>query len=219
MSNDEDIFIEVFQDLTLTSCDGKHAVLRGALYRNATPPWRHAEERELALHNSTREYPAFQRSPSDDIAASGLTLCERANGYQVMNIVPLEEQDLGISGYNDVLNDFIRHIVNPAAQELELDVTLTPRKQSITDWVSNEVASALHTFSACANKSTGAEHPADRERWFNFIFAAYDTNSNLDAGFLDRWLVEAEKWPPDIATDLVDSYQYSMDLLKSRAVA
>jgi len=219
MSNDENIFIEVFQDLILTSCDARHAVLREALYRNATSPWRHAEESELALHKSTREYLAFQRSPSDNIAASSLTLRERTDGYEVMNIVPLEEQDLGISGYNDVLNDFIERIVNPAAQELKLGIALTLRKQSITDWVSSEAASALHTFSACANKSTGADHPMDRERWFKFISAAYDTNSRFSTYLLGRWLVEAEKWPPETAADLVDSYQYSMDLLESRAVA
>lgn len=217
MRDDESLFIEVFQDLILTSYDGQRAALRGALHRNATPPWRHAEERERAFHKAPHEYLAFQRFPSDDIAASGLTLCERADGYEVVNIVPLEDHELGIPGYNNVLNDFIERVVNPASRELKFDITLTPRKQSITDWISDEAASALHRFSACANKSTGAGHPADRKRWFDFLFAAYATNSKLDTDLLGRWLVEAEEWPPDIAIDLVDRYQYSMDLLESRA--
>lgn len=217
MRGNEAVCIEVFQDLTLTSSAGQRSALCEALSRNAMPPWRHAEEREREFSKTSREYLAFQRASADNLAASGLTLCEQADGYEVVNIVPLEDGELGISGYNDVLNDFIKRVVNPAAQELRFDVTLTPRKQSITDWTSDEVASALHTFSVCANKSTGTGHPADRKRWFAFLFAAYATNTKLDTEFLSRWLVEAEEWPPDIAHDLVDRYQYSMDLLRSRA--
>ena len=217
MYGDEVALIEVFQDLTLTSCDGERSALREALHRNATPPWRRAKERERKFPKTPREFLAFQRVPTDNLAASGLTLCERADGYEVVNIVPLEGDELGISGYNDVLNDFIECVVNPASQELKFDVTLTPRKQSITDWISDEAASALHTFSVCANKSTGAGHPSDRKRWFDFLFAAYATNTKLDTELLGRWLVEAEEWPPDVAQDLADRYQYSMELLKSQA--
>lgn len=203
--------------MTLTLCDGQRSALREALHRNATPPWRHAEEREREFPKTSHEFLAFQRSPADDLAESGLTLCERADGYEVVNIVPLDDGELGVSGYNDVLNDFIDRVINPASQDLKFDIALTPRKQSITDWTSDEVASALHTFSVCANKSTGAGHPADRKRWFEFLFASYAANTKLDTDLLGRWLVEAEEWPPEIAHDLVDRYQYSMDLLKSRA--
>lgn len=217
MSGDEAVSIEVFQDLTLTSRDGRRTALRDALHRNASPPWRHAEEREREFPDTSREFLVFQRASGDALAASGLTLCGRPDGYEVVNIVPLEADELGVSGYNDVLNDFMERVVNPASRELGFDVSLTPRKQSIVDWTSDEVASALHTFSVCANKSTGAGHPADRKRWFEFLFASYAANTRLDTELLGRWLVEAEEWPPEIAHDLVDSYQYSMDLLKSRA--
>ena len=76
----------------------------------------------------------------------------------------LEDRELGVSGYDDVLNDFIQRVVNPASRELDFVVIVTSRKQSTTDWTSDEVASALHTFSVCANKSTDAGHPADRKR-------------------------------------------------------
>ena len=219
MSGDEAVSIEVFQDLTLTSRDGQRSALRDALHRSAAPPWRHAEERERELPDTAREFLTFQRASGDDLAASGLTLRGRPDGFEVMNIVPLEDGELGVSGYNDVLNDFMERVVGPASRELIFDVSVTPRKQSITDWTSDEVASALHTFSVCANKSTGAGHPTDRKRWFEFLFASHAANTRLDTELLGRWLVEAEEWPPEIAHDLVDSYQYSMDLLKSRASA
>ena len=219
MCGDEVFSIEVFQDLTLTSPDGQRPALRDALHRNATLPWRHAEERERQFPNTSPEFLVFQRAPGDNLAASGLTLCGREDGYEVVNIVPLEADELGVSGYNDILNDFIERVVGPASQELEFQLGVTPRKQTITDWTSDEVASALHMFSVCANKSTGAGHPADRKRWFEFLRAAHAANTKLDAELLGRWLVEAEDWPPEIAYDLVDRYQYSMDLLKSCAAA
>lgn len=37
MSGDEAVSIKVFQDLTLTSCDGQRSALRDALHRNAAP--------------------------------------------------------------------------------------------------------------------------------------------------------------------------------------
>ncbi len=219
MSGDETVSIEVFQDLTLTSCEEQRSALRDVLHRNAAPPWCHAEEREHQFRGTTREFLAFQRASADNLAASGLTLRERPDGYEVVNIVPLEDGELGVSGYNDVLNDFMERVVGPATRELSFDVSVTPRKQSITDWTSDDVASALHRFSVLANKSTGAGHPADRKRWFEFLFASHAANTRLDTELLGRWLVEAEDWPPEIAHDLVDRYQYSMDLLKSRAAA
>ena len=219
MCGHEAVSIEVFQDLTLTSRDGQRLALRDALRRSAAAPWRHAEEREREFPDTSYEFLAFQRAPGDSLAASGLTLCGRADGYEVVNIVPLEAGELGVSGYNDILNDFIERVVGPASRELDFEVGVTPRKQSIVDWTSDEVASALHTFSVCANKSTGAGHPADRKRWFEFLFAAHAANTRLDTELLGRWLVEAEAWPPEVAHDLVDRYQYSMDLLKSRAAA
>ncbi|MDE0520756.1 MAG: hypothetical protein OXH79_02240 [Boseongicola sp.] len=219
MSDDKPLSIEVFQDLTVTSRHGQRSAVREALRRSAGPPWNHAKARERELSEESHEYLAFQRAAADGLAASGLTLCGRRAGYKVVNIVPLEDSDLGISGYNDVLDDFVERVVNPAAQELTLDVSLTSRRQSISDWTSEEAAFALHRFSVCANKSTGAGHPADRKRWFDFLFAAHAANGRLDTELLRRWLVEAENWPWEIANDLAGSYEYSMDLLNSRAAA
>ena len=212
--------VEVFQDLFLVCAEKRRAELREALWSGASSPWRHAGERELARASSVAHtFLAFGRRSGDGIAASGLTLRERPDGYTVANIVPLENGDLSVPRYNDVLNDFLDRVVNPALTDSDVEVKVTPRRQTITDWISSSAASALHTFSACANKSTGTTHPADQERWFRFLFAAYDTDSRLDTGLLGRWLVEVEDWPPEVAEHLTDEYRYSMDLLRSRAAS
>ena len=214
--------IEVMQDLHLHCIHDQHSLIRGALHRHTAPPWRHAEEKERELVDTLSEMPEylmFEHSAEQDLAAAAVALCKVPSGYEVVNIIPLEAHELGITAYNDILNDFIDRIVAPASREHQFDFTFTPRMQSITDWISNNSAAALHRFSVCANKATGTGHPADRSRWFQFILTAYHDEEELDTERLGRWLVEVEKWPPEIAHQLVDEYQYSIDLLQFRAAA
>ena len=104
----------------------------------------------------------------------------------------------------------------PASKEFQFDFRYTERQQTLTDWISEDAATALHTFSLAANKSTGAGHPSDRQRWFEFLSAVHENHTKLDTDLLGRWLVEVEDWPPEMAHDLVDKYQYSMDFLRFR---
>ena len=79
--------------------------------------------------------------------------------------------------------------------------------------VSPAVAEALRRFSVLANKSTGASHPLDRDRWFDFILLAHRENAQLDASVLARWLSESEGWFEDCARDLAGEYERSRSLL------
>lgn len=222
MNKEEFSSIEVMQDLHLHCANDQHSSLRDALHRHTAPPWRHAEEKERELANTLSdmpEYLMFERSAEQELAAAAVALCKAPNGYDVVNIIPLEAHELGVTSYNDILNDFIDRIVAPASREFQFDFTPTPRMQSITDWISDNSATALHRFSVSANKATGTGHPADRKRWFQFILTAYQGEEELDTERLGRWLVEVEKWPPEVAHQLVDEYQYSIDLLQFRAAA
>jgi hypothetical protein len=53
----------------------------------------------------------------------------------------------------------------------------------------------------------------DRERWFDFLIALHRSGENPDVGLLERWLVEDEQWPDDIASELVSEYELARDLL------
>ena len=156
---------------------------------------------------------AFERESEDGLAASRLVLWEEAGGYKVTNIVPLDYGELGVTGYNDVLNDFIDLIVRPASKSSGFCMRITAREQSIQDWTSKEAADALHRFSGGANRSTGSGHPSDRKRWFEFLMSASKATNQLDPELLERWLVDVEEWPPDVASKLVIQYEFGLDLL------
>ena len=205
--------IEVFQDLFLKCPDRRRDELRQALIAQATSPWCLAEETEERLPEGCM---AFERNSGGDITASILTLWPELSGYKVSNILPLATVQLRISEYNDVLNDFRVQIVEPVvSNDPEFFVEVTKRKRSITDWISQEAADALHIFSVGANKSTGSSHPSDQERWFQFLIATYKTKSELDAGSLLEWLTEVEEWPSDVAEDLVGQYEFGIGLLNT----
>lgn len=208
--------IEVFQDLFLVFPDERRKEICDALRQQAKAPWRYAEEKARLLDENTGEYEkwmAFEREPGDDIAASGLALLAKPDGYEVANIVPLELDELGVSGYNNVLNDFVDRIAQPASEDCQFNVKITERRQFITDWISQEAADALHRFSVSANKSTGSSHPLDRKRWFQFIMTVHRDQRELDTDLLIRWLVEVEDWNTERAHKLAIEYEFGLALL------
>ena len=207
--------IEVFQDLFLTCSDERRSRFREALLQYARAPWRHAEEREKELSHDGHDVMAFEREAGSGIVSSSvvLWLFEKGDEYKVTNIVPLDVNSLGVTGYNDALNDFKDRIAEPASKDSGFRVRITPREQSVRDWTSKEAADALQFFSEAANKSTGSAHPSDRKRWFQFLMSAYKANKKPNPELLERWLVEVEEWPPDTASELVTEYEFGVDLL------
>ena len=205
--------IEVFQDLFLRCPYRRRDELRRALIAQAKSPWRLAEDTEERLPEGCM---AFEHMAGDGIAASILTLWPESDGYKVSNILPLATMQLSTSEYNDVLNDFRVQLVEPVvSNDPEFCVEVTKRKRPITDWISQEAADALHSFSMRANKSTGSSHPSDQDQWFRFLIAAYKANGELDAESLLAWLTEVEEWPSDVAEDLVGEYEFGIGLLNT----
>lgn len=207
---DKTTSIEIFQDLLLKFPEERRCEIRQALRQNVKAPWRHAEERERDI---TDDIMAFERESDDYFPKSGLSLWSDSEGYEVTNIVPLEIDHLSISSYNDILGDFIDRVIQPVSKTSGFRIEVSARRQSITDWTSQEAADALHRFSLVANKSTGSSHPSDQKRWFSFLFSAHKARGKLDSTLLKRWLIEAEEWPPDSATGLIYEYEFGMDLL------
>lgn len=202
--------IEVFQDLSLNFREEYRMEIRQILRSCAKTPWHHAEKIEKEI---TEDTMVFERESGDDLPNPDLTLWAEPYGYKVVNIVSLEIDNMGMSVYNDVLNDFLNRIVKPASKNADFRIKIKPRMQSITDWTSQKSADALHRFSVLANKSTGSSHSSDQKRWFQFLLSARRTRRRLSPHLLRRWLVEVEGWQSEVAESLVMEYEYGMDLL------
>ena len=203
--------IEVFQYLLLKFPEERRDEVRQALRQHVKAPWRHAEERERNIPEDTM---AFERESDDYLPRSGLSLWTDSEGYEVVNIVPLEIDHLSISSYNDILGDFMRRVLQPASKTSGFRIEASARRESITDWTSQEAADDLHRFCVLANKSTGSGHPSDQKLWFSFLFSVHKVRGKLNPTLLKRWLIEAEEWPPESAARLIDEYEFGMDLLE-----
>ncbi|SDR31292.1 hypothetical protein SAMN05519103_01927 [Rhizobiales bacterium GAS113] len=204
--------LEVFQDLMIRGPSERRTELRQALLDHVVAPWLMSEERPKPA-GIEGEFLRFQRQVGDGLPEAALVLWSQPEGYKVSNIVPTEFSQLTYAQYNAVLQDFVQRIAEPAAREVDFEVKTTPSHQSIEDWLSPAAAKALRTFSVCANKSSGSTHPADRERWFQFLIQAHKSAGQLSTSNLDRWLIEVEGWSEDIAHRLVIQYEFGLDLL------
>ena len=195
----------------------KRVNLREALIEAATKPWSVDLESsaEVVCNAVTSEdVVLFRTEASKAYPAAGLTLWEKDDGYYVPNIVPLKPGELTYAQYNAVLEDFIKCIARPTAEKLGFEITATKAEQTLDDWISKDEAQKLRRFSHAANKSTGANHPSDERRWFDFIVAVHRSGDRLYAEQLARWLCEADGWSEDTAHKLAGDYEKSLALLK-----
>lgn len=209
--------IPVFQELSLLRGSCALDVLRESLIASASPPWRHAHDREesaLGIGAQADEFLAFERLADEQLPAVGVIFWREDAGYRITNIVPLEAHQLNHHQYNAALQDFMGRIVVPTANALGLNVKTTAGTQSPEDWMSADSAGRLKRFSRNANKSTGSSHPMDRERWYDFIIGLHSERRELDTEKLARWLEGVEHWSDDAAIDLVIEYEFGRDLLK-----
>lgn len=207
--------LDIFQDLYLRGPASAVAALRQALKDRATPPWRYATEKEEQLRELGEEGDAlaFERAVTPGFEAAGLVLIADDDGLKVANIVPRELSELTHRAYNAILADFASEVARPAAMDAGYSVVMSNSTLQLENMVSPAVAEALRRFSVLANKSTGASHPLDRDRWFDFILLAHRENAQLDASVLARWLSESEGWFEDCARDLAGEYERSRSLL------
>ena len=121
---------------------------------------------------------------------------EETNELHVNNIVPLEKQELNIDEYNNVLREFYKDVVLPyKATHCDIDISQVTDDifdpQSI---ISEEALKKLKLFCNAANKSTGASHPYDQERWYDFICQTVDDDKIFDFTTLSLFLQDEDYW-------------------------
>lgn len=207
--------IEVFQDLHLRGSASALGVLHDALKAHAVAPWRYAAEKVDRLREMGEEKDAlaFERAQTPGFEAAGLVLLPAGDGLEVVNIVPLNVSELSYAAYNAILQDFAASVAVPAAQVAGFRVDLSSATLQLEDKLPPNVLEALRRFSVAANRSTGATHPRDQDRWFDFIIQAHRSGAQLDASTLARWLSESDGWPEDGARELAGEYERARELL------
>lgn len=208
--------LEVFQDMAIHGPIAKRPELREALIAAAIAPWRVDLERSAEVVRNavtSEDVILFRRDAGQNHPAVGLTLWGNGDGYYVPNIVPLEMSSLTFAQYNAVLADFIARIAAPVTAKFGFTISTTEPRQTLDDWLSPDAALKLKRFSGAANKSTGASHPSDQRRWFDFLVAVHRSGGKPGADRLARWLHEVDGWDEDSAHKLAGDFETAMALL------
>jgi hypothetical protein len=209
--------MEVFRDLFVNADEGQMASLVEAIERSLPPGWvRDREAAERIRSSSFAAWPpyCFTCGAEGSPDSATLILTEKEPGvFYVSNILPVSRDRLSYAEYNTVLEQFFRGALEPSAERSGLTVVLTEAQVDLEHWMSPAAAGKLPAFSASANKGTGSAHPQDRERWNDFVLSAHRDGSRMDAATLQRWLVEAEGWSPEVAEQLALEYEYGRELL------
>lgn len=196
--------------------------LAPVLERHLRPPWARATEIEESWQEreSMRDQPAvFRREAGDGLPGAHLYLFAREDGsLYVSNVVPTESGQLSEVDYNGLLEDFHDVAVVPAADELGIRPELDLAEYDLAERAGAEVRDALARFSRAANKSTGASHPMDAERFDDFVIetASLDPYRRPAVDAIAEWLV-ADGWSDDIAWDLALQYERGLRLLDRKS--
>lgn len=208
--------VEVFRDLYLRGSIARRTDLRQALIEAAKYPWLYDAERSetIARNTSDADVLALVRKQSNGLPSAVLTLWSRADGYYVPNVVPTDIAELSVTQYNDILTDFITCIVSPVASAHNYTIETTEARQNVENWTSPDAARMLRIFSGAANKSTGASHPMDQRRWFDFIIAVHQSGQTISTDRLIRWLHEVDGWDEKSAHSLASDYEKALNLLQ-----
>jgi hypothetical protein len=146
-------------------------------------------------------------------AATVFLLNQGPDTLYVANIVPHEKHELSYEEYNGILEDFFQRLAEPAAARNGVRAEMTEPQADLDRWLPPEAAKKLRVFCTSANKHTGSSHPMDRDRWYDFIVAAHEADTEFSASTLARWLVEAGGWDDELAEKLAIEYEFARGLL------
>ena len=209
--------MKVFRDLQLAGSEIALKATVEAIEDSLVDGWRRSLESEARIRSTAIGDGAaycFACDPNGTRAGARLFLAGGDDGsLSVTNIVPMGVGSLSIDQYNAILREFHDRFAAPAAARSGAVATMTPDEEGIEAWLGAESTGKLRAFSSSANRSTGSDHPFDRRRWFEFLRAAHEEGSPLDASTLSRWLVESEHWGERAAGELAIEYEFGRGLL------
>ncbi|NDV28157.1 hypothetical protein [Desulfovibrio sp. JC010] len=178
--------------------------------------WVREKEKEKEFKKDLNEHAYFFSNDNELPNKAAVIVFARKdeNIIYASNVVPKKIGKLSTNEYNNILSDFYKENIQGLCEQKAIKTKLTSDTQSMDNWISPASYDKILKFSRAANKSTGSSHPLDQKRWFAFIISIVRNNENLSTDRLERWLIEEEDWPNDIASNLAIEYETGIDLLK-----
>lgn len=185
--------------------------------------------------NYVTEYLTFTYTGTEEEHAMVCICDSKHNGeqcYRIVNIVPLNTNELSMKQYNHLVNIFYNEIV-ANYKSIHNDIIIEGPTSDVfnpCDVISEKALKKLKAFCNMANKSTGSSHPCDQERWFEFICQTIDDDRIFDYDTLANFLQDETywgskkdagiavmgqfAWSPEKAYELASEYEAACNILK-----
>lgn len=212
-----------YHELKLIGTPSEQEKVIERIEENLCNGWERAKDQEAKYRNEHKmEYRIFLCSKTALRPTAALLLRPDENEYLYIDDIKPKEVELGVKGYNAILEEFVTKFVEPAVQGLNIRITTTVAETTIDNSItgrtidnsmSPELAEKLKRFSNCANKSRGGSHPFDQQRFFEFIIQGHLEKSLLDESTLEKLLID-EGWSKKYADELASRYNFGRKLLQ-----
>ena len=225
--------IEVYQDVSFVYPREKAPTLRHQLELDAIYPWRMDPDRENEIKrklNGSVEVITFLRESFCGISQCSVSLwCNSPEEWSIPSVAPKNFGDrLSIHQYNDVLEEFVRLILDPSLSSLPADkvaLVITPRRLNLHDMMSSNSLRKLRAFLSLGLHGALALHPNDEDRLCDFILALHKdghltkgAKRPFDSDLFRRWLKEAESWSEEDASGFAVRVDHGLALLNRSQV-
>lgn len=206
--------MKVYGDLVLSGEPAALAAAVDTIEKTLSSGWERSREFESRVRIRDSRCFVAPATASHPAGALWLALRPERSDWYVSNIVPLETGKLSEGQYNSILREFYDRFVKPVTAILSVKAMLGKFDKTASDYMSEEAVELLDAFSMSANKSTGSGHPADQERWFQFIIQVDRDGYGPDASTLSDLLREHFEWPAEKASELALEYEFGRALLR-----
>ena len=212
---------EVYQDVSFQLAVGDAKMLLDNLKQHTFPPWKRDTDWEGFVKrnlNEPAEVLAFYRQAKGDDGAVHLSIHGKyPQDWFIPNVVPEEIGNrLTVHRYNEIINEFVHHILMPAVRPLKVKIELTPRKLWLNDLMSETSVKALKSFLALGDGVASAPHPADERRLCHFIWSIHENDPDFNTDRFHQWLEDGCSWPSEFATNLAKRVDEGLVLLDER---
>jgi hypothetical protein len=206
--------MKVFRELFIRGGSAQLEAVGEDICRSLSDGWTRDAEAEAHMRSMTEKVYCFACPKHQHRSAATVFLLNKDPGtLWVANIISHEKSELTYEEYNAIMEDFYRKLAEPAAGRNGAQAEMTEPQADLERWLPPEVSEKLRLFCSIANKRTGSSHPMDRERWYDFIVAAHESDADFSASMLARWLAEAGGWDDELAVKLAIEYEFARGLL------
>ena len=224
------MIMKTYSELCFFGTENQILKFKKDIPKYVTSDWRYKTDK-----NAITEYLTFTYVGENEENAMVCICDSKYNGepcYRIVNIVPINTDELSMEQYNHLVKLFYEDIV-VKYEEFHQDIRIEGPTSDVfdpCDVITETALKKLKSFCNMANKSTGSSHPCDQQRWFEFICQTIDDDRTFDYDTLANFLQDETywgskkdagigvmgqfAWSPDKAYELAAEYEAACNILK-----